>query len=362
MAIDSVDALLAALEETPLLSPEHLEACRRDRASFADPKALARHLLQRDLLTPFQVNNLVQGKGRELVIGRYILMERLGQGGMGQVFKAWDNTMSRIVALKVIRKERLGNPDLLKRFRREIQMAAQLSHSNIVIAYDAQLTGEPHYLVMEYVDGIDLARFVEKNGPRPVTQASDFVRQAALGLQHAHEKGLVHRDIKPANLLLAVRDNTVKVLDMGLARLSQGTEAETMVAGLTQEGTVMGTPDYMAPEQAEDTTTVDTRADIYSLGCTLYFLLAGQVPFAGGTLAQKLRKHAQADPPPLSGADRRAGGAGGSHPQDDGQAPRGALPGARRGGDGPGAILPHRSGRGRAGDSAGQSPGGGAAQ
>jgi len=301
MAIDSVEALLAALEDTQLLSSEHLETCRRDRATFADPKALARHLLQRDWLTPYQVNNLLQGKIGELVIGRYILLERLGQGGMGQVFKAWDNTMSRVVALKVIRKERLGNAELLKRFRREIQMAAQLSHSNIVIAYDAQLTGEPHYLVMEYVEGIDLARFVEKNGKRPVAQACDFIRQAALGLQHAHEKGLVHRDIKPANLLLAVRENTVKVLDMGLARLSQGSDADATAAGLTQEGTVMGTPDYMAPEQAEDTTTVDTRADIYSLGCTLYFLLAGSVPFAGGTLAQKLRKHAQAEPPPLAG-------------------------------------------------------------
>jgi serine/threonine-protein kinase len=300
MPIDRVDTLLETLAESQLLSAAQLEECRGGLAGFADTKALARHLLQRDWLTPFQVNHLLQGKADELFLDNYVLMERIGQGGMGQVFRARHRIMDRVVALKIIRPERLTNPDLVKRFRREIKLAGQLAHPNIVAAYDADEVRGTHFLVMEFVEGIDLARYVEKHGRRPVPQACEWARQVALGLQHAHERGMVHRDIKPANLLLAVKENVVKVLDMGLARLSQGSDAEQTAAGLTQEGTVMGTPDYMAPEQAEESTGVDIRADIYSLGCTLYFLLAGQAPFAGGTLAQKLRRHAQAEPEPLS--------------------------------------------------------------
>jgi serine/threonine-protein kinase len=300
MPIESVDTLLQALEESQLLTPAQLEQCRVGRAGFADPRALARHLLQRDWLTPFQVNQLLQGKADELFLDNYVLMERIGQGGMGQVFRAKHRIMDRVVALKIIRPERLANPDLVRRFRREIKLAGQLAHPNIVAAYDADEVRGTFFLVMEFVEGIDLARYVEKNGRRPVPQACDWVRQVALGLQHAHERGMVHRDIKPANLLLAVKENVVKVLDMGLARLNHGADAEQTAAGLTQEGTVMGTPDYMAPEQAEESTGVDIRADIYSLGGTLYFLLAGHVPFPGGTLAQKLRKHAQAEPEPLA--------------------------------------------------------------
>ncbi len=299
MPIDRVDTLLEALEESQLLTAAQLQECRSAQGNFADTKALARHLLQRDWLTPYQVNHLLQGKAGELFLDNYVLMERIGQGGMGQVFRAKHRIMNRVVALKIIRQERLANPEMVKRFRREIQLAGQLAHPNIVIAYDAAQQHGTHFLVMEFVEGIDLARFVEKNGRRPVAQASEWVRQVALGLQHAHERGMVHRDIKPANLLFAVKENVVKVLDMGLARLSQGADLEQTGAGLTQEGTVMGTPDYMAPEQAEESTGVDIRADIYSLGCTLYFLLAGHAPFPGGTLAQKLRKHAQAEPEPL---------------------------------------------------------------
>jgi len=300
MPIDRVDTLLQTLEESDLLTPGQLEECRATQGNFADTKALARHLLQRDWLTPYQVNHVLQGKADELFLDNYVLLDRVGQGGMGQVFRARHRVMNRVVALKFIRQERLANPELVKRFRREIQMAAQLAHPNIVMSYDADQAGDTHFLVMEFVEGTDLARFIDKNGRRPVLQACDWIRQAALGLQHAHERGLVHRDIKPANLLLAVKENVVKVLDLGLARLSQTCDAELTALGLTQEGTVMGTPDYMAPEQAEESTTVDTRADIYSLGCTLYFLLAGHVPFPGGTLAQKLRKHAQAEPEPLA--------------------------------------------------------------
>jgi serine/threonine protein kinase/WD40 repeat protein len=300
MPTDQVDALLQTLLESDLLTPAQVEECRAVPSGFADAKALARHLLQRDYLTAYQVNHILQGKVNELFLDNYILLERVGQGGMGQVFRARHRVMNRVVALKFIRQERLTNSEQVKRFHREIRMAAQLKHPNIVMSYDADQAGDTTFLVMEFVEGTDLARFVEKNGRRPVAQACDWIRQAALGLQHAHERGMIHRDIKPANLLLSVKENVVKVLDLGLARVSQSADAELTALGLTLEGTVMGTPDYMAPEQAEESTTVDIRADIYSLGGTLYYLLAGHVPFPGGTLAQKLRKHAQAQPEPLT--------------------------------------------------------------
>jgi serine/threonine-protein kinase len=306
MLIDRVDAFLDEAERWQLLTGPQLDECRAGQGSFADVRALARYLLQRDWMTAFQVNHVVQGKSSDLAIDTYVLLDRIGQGGMGQVFRARHRVMNRLVALKLIRKERLSNPDLVRRFHREIQIAGQLKHPNIVLSYDAAQLADAYLLVMELVEGTDLARLVEKYGPLPAVQACDYVRQAALGLQYAHERGLVHRDIKPANLLLAEKENVVKVLDLGLARLSQGADADVTAAGLTQEGTVMGTPDYMAPEQAEESTTVDTRADIYSLGCTLYFLLSSKVPFPGGTLAQKLRKHATAEPAPL-GDDGPAG-------------------------------------------------------
>jgi serine/threonine protein kinase len=241
----------------------------------------------------------LQENGRDLTLGSYLLLARLGQGGMGEVFKARHQRMNRIVALKVIRKERLADADSVRRFEREAKAAARLFHPNIVTVYDADQDGETHFLAMEYVEGIDLAKLVRRSGPLPVAQACEYVRQASLGLQHAYERGLVHRDIKPANLLLANEGGVVKILDMGLARLSRLMDEEASSI-LTQEGEVMGTPDFMAPEQAIDPHRVDIRADIYSLGCTLYYLLTGKPPFPGGTLAQKLLWHQQAETPNLA--------------------------------------------------------------
>ena len=204
---------------------------------------------------------------------------------MGQVFKARNWKLGRIVALKLIRKERLDSPDAIRRFQREVRAAAALSHPNIVLAYDADQIGGTHLLVMECIEGAsDLAKLVKKNGPLPVAQACEYIRQAALGLQHAFERGLVHRDIKPANLLLTADGKTVKILDMGLARLDQKAGDGEASSTMTQEGAVMGTPDYIAPEQAMESHTVDIRADLYSLGCTFYYLLTAKVPFPGGTL------------------------------------------------------------------------------
>ena len=201
------------------------------------------------------------------------------------------------MALKLIRKERIDNPDAVRRFQREIRAAAQLDHPNIVRALDANEVGGTHLLVMEYVQGTDLAKLVKKDGPLPVDKACDYCRQAAVGLQHACERGLVHRDIKPHNLLLTPA-GVVKILDMGLARLDRRADDEAS-STMTQEGAVMGTLDYIAPEQAMDSHDVDVRADLYSLGCTLYFLLTGKVPFPGGEALQKLLKHRLDEPVPV---------------------------------------------------------------
>jgi CheY-like chemotaxis protein len=194
----------------------------------------------------------------------------------------------------------LANPQAVRRLRKEIEAVAQLSHPNIVVAHDAAQIGESYFLVMEYVEGWDLRRLVLERGRLPVNQACAYTRQAALGLQHAHERGLVHRDIKPSNLLVAVPGEVVKITDFGLARLQRPGDVQpatdSTASDLTDEGMVIGTPDFIAPEQALDSHTVDIRADVYSLGCTLYYLLSGQVPFPGGTLMQKLHRHQQATP------------------------------------------------------------------
>src|SRR5262249_9213589 len=203
MATEHVVTLFERLREAELLPPEGLaELGRLPEALDPDPRALGRLLVERGLLTRFQVNQVAQGRGKELHVGPYTLLERVGEGAVGQVFKAQHRHMNRVVALKVIRKEKLARPAAVGRFYQEVQAAAQLSHPNIVIAYDAGPAGNTHYFAMEYVDGVDLARLVKESGHLPVAQACDYVRQGALGLAHAHAKGLVHRDVQPHHLLL----------------------------------------------------------------------------------------------------------------------------------------------------------------
>jgi serine/threonine-protein kinase len=311
MATNRVAGLIDHLGETQLLPPAQLEEIKRNPlAQVADPRPLAQELVQRNWLTRFQVDRLLQGNGKELVLGPYHLLDQLGEGAMGQVFKARHERMDRVVALKVIRQDRLANPEAVRRFCQEVKAAAQLCHPNIVLAYDAGQIGPTLYFAMEYVEGTDLARLVEQSGPLPVRQACEYIRQAACGLVHAHEKGLVHRDIKPGNLLLASggrqpgvppganasgAPGTVKILDLGLARLG-GAAAKDR---LTRLGTVVGTPYFMSPEQASDSHAVDIRSDLYSLGCTLYFLLAGKPPFQGESATDVMLMHQVEPPPPL---------------------------------------------------------------
>jgi WD40 repeat protein/serine/threonine protein kinase len=295
-AIASVADLVAALRRTALLSQDRLGQIIELTRRYPQPRELAGELIRRDWLTPYQINQLFQGKGADLVLGSYILLERLGEGGMGAVFKSRHQKLGNVVALKVIRKEQVRNPDSVRRFLREIQTVAQLDHPNIVRATDADQIGDTLVLVMEYVEGTDLYRLVKKQGPLPVQLACEYVRQAALGLQYVHEHNLVHRDIKPHNLFLTA-GGQVKILDMGLARLTQFGEESDSNSGLTPEGMVVGTPDYIAPEQTLNAASTNICSDLYSLGCTLYFLLSGQVPFPGNSLGEKIARHLSQEPP-----------------------------------------------------------------
>lgn len=225
---------------------------------------------------------------------RYRVLRLLGSGGMGVVYQAEHRVMERTVALKVIHPQLLAHPVALERFRREVKAAARLTHPNIVTAYDAEQAGDLHFLVMEHVEGRSLAELVQRRGPLPPREACQCIRQAAIGLQHAFQQGMVHRDIKPQNLMLT-RDGRVKILDFGLARFARELELPPVTMPLspsaveTAASSLLGTPDYMAPEQKRNPREVDIRADIYSLGSTLFFLLTGQSPSAGkGPLADRL--------------------------------------------------------------------------
>ncbi|MBL8799878.1 MAG: protein kinase [Planctomycetia bacterium] len=320
MSLVTTNNLVDLLSRSPLLSMTQQGELVRDlQVRAPDARALARQLLERGWLTSFQLNQLFQGRGGDLILGPYVLLERIGEGGTGRVYKARHSHMNRIVALKVIRPELLSDREVVTRFRREVQVASQMTDPNVVHAYDAGEVGGTYFLATEYVEGVDLAQLVEQHGPLPVEQATEFLRQAALGLQHIHEHGLVHRDIKPSNLLVSggvvngtertasmprtpprgyTSPRQIKILDLGLARLQRPLDGDA-TGKVTGAVVTMGTLDYMAPEQAIDFRNVDHRADIYSLGCTFYHALEGRPPFPGGSVAQKLMRHQQSEAPAL---------------------------------------------------------------
>ena len=306
MAIESVPAFLDALRQFRLLADDQLQQLDAHAlAVFKQPREFAKDLVRRGWLTRFQARHLLRGQGQELTVGPYRLLDRVGEGGMGQVYKALHQPMSRVVALKIVRPDLIADPVTLKRFHREVQAAAHLSHANIVAVFDASQIGDKHFLAMEYIDGTDLSALVKNSGPLSIEAACDYIRQTALGLHHAHERGLLHRDVKPSNLLVTRSEpnGVVKILDMGLARrVPIGLSKEEVESGVTIDGTVVGTPDFMSPEQAKNSRGVDLRADVYSLGCTLYYVLTGQPPFPKGTVMEKLLQHQLEDPRPVEQA------------------------------------------------------------
>ena len=265
-------------------------------AKRSDTQEFARELVRQKMLTAYQATAVYQGKAQSLFLGSYVLLDKLGQGGMGLVFKAEHRHMKRVVALKVLPPSSTKSPDVIKRFHREVEAAARLAHPNIVTAFDAGEANKVHFLVMEFVDGSDLSQVVKKQGPMPHDKAVQCILQAGRGLEAAHAAGVVHRDIKPANLLLD-KLGVVKILDMGLARLDEGVGGSG--AGMTQTGAIMGTVDYMPPEQALNSKNADARADIYSLGCSLFYLLTGRPPYQGDSLMEKLLAHREHPIPQL---------------------------------------------------------------
>lgn len=295
----SVDEFLDLIRKSGVVEEARLGAyVKQLQATSNMPNDLSKFagLFVRDgLLTFFQAEQFLLGKWKRFTIGKYKVLERIGSGGMGQVFLCEHKLMRRKVAVKVLPTAKAEDPSSLERFYREARAVAALDHPNIVRAYDIDQDDNLHFLVMEYVDGASLQEMIKKWGPMDVTRACHYMYWSAVGLQHAHEAGLIHRDIKPGNILID-RQGTVKILDLGLARFFN--DDEDLLTKKYDES-VLGTADYLAPEQAIDSHGVDGRADIYSLGATFYFLLAGNQPFVEGTVAQKLIWHQTRSPKPI---------------------------------------------------------------
>ncbi len=273
----------------------YLDQIKNDPNFPVEPAKIAGCFIRDGLLTNFQAEQLLLGKWKRFTIGKYKILERIGSGGMGQVFLCEHKLMRRRVAVKVLPTAKASDSSSLERFYREARAVATLDHPNIVRAYDIDQDGNLHFIVMEYVDGISLQDLIKKKGKLDPITAAHYICAAAIGLQHAHEAGLIHRDIKPANILID-RQGGVKILDLGLARFFND---EDDLLTKKYEENILGTADYLSPEQAVDSHNLDGRTDIYSLGATFYFLLVGNPPFSEGSVAQKLLWHQSAQPKPI---------------------------------------------------------------
>src|SRR5208283_3991021 len=286
--ITSVPQFIATLRDGQLLEPAQLdELARGPLGKVADPRVLAKELVQRSWLTPFQVNLLLQGRAAELVFGPFRLQDRLGEGRTGKVFKAFHVQGKNVLALKILHREKLPDPPSVARLYQDIQAVQKQGHPNVVLVAGVAMMGDVHVVMMEYVQGSDLGKLL-KQGQVGVEQACDWVHQAALGLQFFHERGLVHRDIKPNGLLLTQGKGpqppgVVKLLDLGQARLQ------------------VPAAEYAAPEVGREPNSNDIRADLYSLGCTFYSLLTGQLPFRGASVTEVRQKHLTAQAAPVQG-------------------------------------------------------------
>ncbi len=293
MAKLKVDQFVDLVKRSGLVDDERLtQALSGVDESVNDSGIVASSLTKAGLLTEWQSEKLLQGRHKGFYLGKYKLLNHIGTGGMGSVYLAEHLVMRHRVAVKLLPNHLAAATSYLERFHQEARASAQLNHPNMVRAFDVDHDGNIHYLVMEYVDGADLQAIVSRNGPLPFKTAADYTRQAAEGLAYAHRSGLIHRDIKPANLLVD-KTGTVKILDMGLARFTDETQGSLTMA---YDQKMIGTVDYLSPEQALDSHRVDARVDIYSLGCTLYFMLTGDAPFPQGTIPQRLMQHQSAEP------------------------------------------------------------------
>lgn len=295
-------SFLAGVKQSGLIDPDRVDALvselQRGGIDCNDSCAIATALVDRKVLTEWQSDKLLQGRHKGFILGRYRLLSLLGAGEMSAVYLAEHILMERRCAIKVLPANKVQDTSYLGRFHREARAVASMNHPNIVRAYDVDKQTESgtdiHFLVMEYVEGRNIEQIVKEQGPLDYVSAVDYIRQAAEGLGHAHQSGMVHRDVKPGNLLI---DSTgvVKLLDLGLARFFKTTDEESLT--IKHDEKVLGTADYLAPEQAVDSHQVDARADIYSLGCTMYFALTGHPPFTDGTLVQRLLAHQTKIPP-----------------------------------------------------------------
>lgn len=300
----TAESFLNLVRQSRLLDQEQLDTLlvefEQRGVDVSKSRAIADALVEADVLTAWQVDKLMKGKHKGFFLGKYRLQELLGKGGMSSVYLADHVLMRRRCAIKVLPHKRVNDSSYLARFHREAQAVASLDHPNIVRAYDVdrEVDGETeiHFLVMEHVDGLSLQELVNERGHCEFRKAAEYIRQSAMGLGHAHGAGLVHRDVKPGNLLVDF-EGVVKILDLGLARFFEDEEENPIT--LRHDEKVLGTADYLAPEQALDSHGVDARADIYSLGCTFYFLLTGHPPFTEGTLAQRLMWHQTRAPAPI---------------------------------------------------------------
>jgi len=295
----SIKELLKNLTESNLLSDDEICTIHdsiRDRPDIKSAEGFARELVRKNHLTKLQAGAVLKGKTKNLVFGEYVVMEKIGSGGMGQVFKACHRPTGKLVAVKVLSADAVKNRRLIERFKKEARAVARLKHPNIVRAYEAGKINRIRYLVMEYVEGENMLARVKRKGPLSVDECVRSILEAARGLDYAHQKGVIHRDIKPSNLLRDKLTGRVKVLDMGLARVDEPDEDEIR---LTMPGQMLGTARFMSPEQVEDARKADVRSDVYSLGCTLYFLMRSKAPYSGETVAHTLMAHISAPIPDL---------------------------------------------------------------
>jgi serine/threonine protein kinase len=297
-----VEETVATLDDLGIVPEEEarqLLSQLRVRRHDLDGAALIEELARLGRLTKYQVEALTERPPKPLLLSNYLLLDLIGSGGMGRVFKALHRRMERVVAIKVLHEKSLTCAEAVERFHREAKAAARLHHPHIVAAFDADEDHGLHFLVMEYVEGRDLASLTSP-GPLPLSKAVRYIAQAARGLEYAHSEGVIHRDIKPANLLVNGK-GVVKILDMGIARFAETDDPESAVtkAQLTQSGAILGTVDFLAPEQAANSKDADHRSDIYSLGCTLYYVLAGGPLHSGKTIVEKIIAHREREAPSL---------------------------------------------------------------